>query len=229
MNPRGQSLLNQTGGRRDRASTGASTTGMNHGEEEQTIHVGDVLLVEVYPRCVEVMAQIDFTLVTEVPGSKPPRNGTCMDTVRMYVAGVVLTAMVALSAFKFISLLTAALCASGVLLMFKTITLKTAFSAINGRTLLAIVTTFGVGTAFETTGLAHGIATGLIHVFGSLGSTGVLLSVGLVTSVVGCAVSNNAVVILMYVNVHFTFQSADKRVWYQVHYCDLLTFFFLYF
>jgi di/tricarboxylate transporter len=64
--------------------------------------------------------------------------------------------------------------------------------------LLAIVTTFGVGTAFETTGLANHIATGLISVFGSLGTIGVLLSVAVVTSVVGCAVSNNAVVILMY-------------------------------
>ena len=56
-----------------------------------------------------------------------------------------------------------------------------------------------MGTAFETTGLAHWIAMGLISVFGSLGPVGVLLSVSLVTSVVGCAVSNNAVVILMYV------------------------------
>ena len=80
-------------------------------------------------------------------------------------------------------MLTAALCASAVLLLFKTITLKTAFSAINGRTLLAIVTTFGVGTAFETTGLANHIATGLISVFGSLGTIGVLLSVAVGKSI----------------------------------------------
>ena len=84
------------------------------------------------------------------------------------------------------------------LLAIKTITLKAAFGAIKGRTLLAIVTTFGVGTAFETTGLAHWIAMGLIGIFGSLGPFGVVLSVALVTAVVGCAISNNAVVILMY-------------------------------
>jgi di/tricarboxylate transporter len=173
--------------------------GPSSNNEDDKISVGDVLLVEVFPRCVEMMTSNNhFTLVLPVPGSRPPRNGTTMDVIRMYVAGICLTAMVALSALKVTSLLTAALCASAVLLLFKTITLKTAFSAINGRTLLAIVTTFGVGTAFETTGLANHIATGLIGVFGSFGSVGVLFSVAVVTSVVGCAVSNNAVVILMY-------------------------------
>lgn len=167
-------------------------------ENNTNISVGDVLLVEVFPRCVSAMSSQDFTLVTAVPGSRPPRSGTTMDIIRMYVAGISLTSMVALSALKITSLLTAALCASAILLLFKTITLKTAFGAVNGRTLLAIVTTFGVGTAFETTGLANHIAAGLISVFGQFGSVGVLLSVAIVTSVVGCAVSNNAVVILMY-------------------------------
>ena len=40
----------------------------------------------------------------------------------------------------------------GALLAIKTTTLKAVFGAIKGCTLLAIVTTFGVGTAFETTG-----------------------------------------------------------------------------
>ena len=42
---------------------------------------------------------------------------------------------------RVMSLLTAALLASAVLLLFKTVTLTAAFSAINGRTLLAIVST----------------------------------------------------------------------------------------
>ena len=173
-------------------SSGSGGTGDN-----MLLLSGDVLLFEIYPRCLAVM-ETDFTLITAVPGSKPPRSGTCMDTIRMYVAGLVLTAMVLLSALNVVSLLTAALAAIAVLLLFKTITLQAAFRSINVRTLLAIVTTFGVGTAFETTGLAHNIATCLISVFGSLGSIGVLLAVATVTAVVGTAVSNNAVVILMY-------------------------------
>ena len=191
---------NSAGGHRTLLETSTSTSDNNNETLSSSliVSVGDVLLVEVFPRCVEDMSKSDFTLVTAVPGSKPPRTGTTMDVVRMYVAGITLTAMVLLSALKITSLLTAALCASAVLLLFKTITLRAAFAAVNGRTLLAIVTTFGVGTAFENTGLAHHIASGLIGVFGSLGSVGVLLSVAVVTSVVGCAVSNNAVVILMY-------------------------------
>ena len=60
------------------------------------VTVGDVLLVEVFPRCVSVMSDSDFTLVTAVPGSRPPRAGTTMDVIRMYVAGLALTAMVTL-------------------------------------------------------------------------------------------------------------------------------------
>ena len=179
------------------ASDGAydsSGSVMNGG---RVLETGDVLLMEVFPTSVDLILP-DFTLVTPVPGSKPPRSGTFMDEVRKWVAGVTLGLMVTLSACNVMSLLMAALLASGVLLAFKTITLKAAFGAINGRTLLAIVTTFGVGTAFETTGLAHWIAMGLIGMFGSLGPFGVVLSVALVTAVVGCAVSNNAVVILMY-------------------------------
>ena len=67
------------------------------------------------------------------------------------------------------SFLVASLLASTVLLAFKTISLKSAFSSINGRTLLAIVTTVGVGTAFETTGLAHLIARGQIGILIILG------------------------------------------------------------
>eukprot|EP00945_MAST-04E_sp_MAST-4E-sp1_P005505 g5505.t1 len=165
--------------------------------EDRTLDVGNVLLLEVFPRSFDLISS-EFTLITAVPGSRPPRTGTAMDRIRMYVAGFSLTAMVLLSALKFISLLTGALLASAVMLACKTITLKTALSAVKGRTLLAIVTTFGVGTAFEVTGLAHWIAQGLTGIFGSLGPLGVLLSVSLVTSIVGCAVSNNAVVILMY-------------------------------
>ena len=173
------------------------SSGSGNSGDNMLLLSGDVLLFEIYPRCLAVM-ETDFTLITAVPGSKPPRSGTCMDTIRMYVAGLVLTAMVLLSALNVVSLLTAALAAIAVLLLCKTITLQAAFRSINVRTLLAIVTTFGVGTAFETTGLAHNIATCLISVFGSLGSIGVLLAVATVTAVVGTAVSNNAVVILMY-------------------------------
>eukprot|EP00949_MAST-11_sp_MAST-11-sp1_P003290 g3290.t1 len=163
---------------------------------QTTLRPGQVLLLEVFPASTQLMAQ-DFSLITTVPGSRPPRVGTFMDRARVYIAALVLIAMVTLSA-TVVSLLTAGLLASFILLSIKTIPLKTALSAIRGRTLLAIVTTFGVGTAFETTGLAHWIASGLSSIFGQLGSLGVLLSVSLVTSIVGCAVSNNAVVILMY-------------------------------
>ena len=106
--------------------------------------------------------------------------------------------MVTLSVAGVMSLLLSALLAAAILLLAKTITLEQAFGAIKGRTLLAIVTTFGVGTAFQNTGAAYFIAQGLISVFGGFGVPGVVLAVALVTSVVGCAVSNNATVILMY-------------------------------
>ena len=77
-----------------------------------------------------------------------------MDRVRVYVACVTVLTMITLSATGVMSLLTAALLASALLISVKSITLGEAFSAVKGRTLLAIVTTFGVGTAMEKTGAA---------------------------------------------------------------------------
>ena len=63
----------------DEALLGGSPTALD------CLHAGDVLLLEGYPRSISEMlaAPHDFTLVTVVPGSRPPRTGTQMDTVRM--------------------------------------------------------------------------------------------------------------------------------------------------
>ena len=143
----------------------------------------------------------DFLLARTVANSKPPRVNLGMDRFRVAVAVAALATMVSLSAFKVTSLLVAALLAGGLMVAVKAVTVEEALAAVKGRVLLAIVTTFGVGTAFQKTGAAHWIAQGLITLFTvSLpwGSAGALIAIALVASIVGCVVSNNAVVILMY-------------------------------
>jgi len=157
-------------------------------------------LVEALPSFAEAYRHraSDFILIKEVLSSAPPRVGTPMDRARRGVAGLGMMAMVIITITEATSLLVAAILLTAVLLAMKTLTLDEALSAVKGRVLLAIVFTFGVGTAMQKTGAAHWIAQGLIGVFGPLGPVGALLSVALVTSVVGCVVSNNATVILMY-------------------------------
>ena len=178
----------------------------------KVLHAGDVLLVEagtnmelnwidVHDALKEEGGRADFTIARTVANSKPPRVDQYMDRFRVVVAVVALATMVSLSAFKVTSLLVAALLSASLLIAVKAVTVEEALGAVKGRVLLAIVTTFGVGTAFQKTGAAHWIAQGLIDLFTVTlpwGPAGALLAIALVASIVGCVVSNNAVVILMY-------------------------------
>ena len=76
-----------------------------------------------------------------------------MDELRMYIASLPCANMVTLSAVKIMSLLTAAILAASVMLITKTV--RKTPCRNQGRTLLAIVFTLGVGAAFETTGSPH--------------------------------------------------------------------------
>ena len=169
-------------------------------ESTAPLRAGDVVLAEALPSFVQVYRQraTDFILIKEVQSSQPPRVGSPMDNARRVVAAVGMIIMVICASTKTTSLLVAAILLTAVLLAMKTLTLGDALNAVKARVLLAIVFTFGVGEAMQKTGAAHWIAQGLISVFGGLGPIGALLSVALVTSVVGCVVSNNATVILMY-------------------------------
>ena len=73
-----------------------------------------------------------------------------------------------------------------------------AFAAIKGRVVLAIVATYGLGSALQKTGVAAALAKVLVSVGSSLGPVGLLCMLFLCTSVLSCVVSNQATVILLW-------------------------------
>ena len=76
--------------------------------------------------------------------------------------------------------------------------MKEAFDAINGRVILAIVATYGLGTALESTGTASLIASGLVSVGKRIGAVGLLSMLFLAVALLSCIVSNAATVILLF-------------------------------
>jgi len=166
--------------------------------EEVILQRGDTVLFEASPQFVQLFGCSEhFALVRVVEGSKPPRHARWMDAVRKVIAVLTLITMVLLAATNVLSLLSAAIIATFTMVGCKCITMDEAFRAIKGRTILAIVFTFGVSTAMNTTGVADFAADGIVALCKPFGARGLIAAVFLVGSVVGCVVSNNATVILM--------------------------------
>lgn len=145
-----------------------------------------------------------------------------MDYFRLVLSGVVVLAMVSVTAVGWLTLVESSLLATAVLVTTKCITVGEAFRAVNARVLLAIVAAFGLGSAMEETGVAEFIARAMLsfgRIFGASparcarglgmlrpltaplrppGVHGTLFCIGIVTSTLGAVVSNNATAILMF-------------------------------
>jgi len=167
-------------------------------EDDVVLQRGDTILVEATPQFAKLYGcSGHFALVRVVEGSKPPRHDECMDSVRKVISVATLITMVIVAATNVLSLLSAAIIATFIMVGCKCITMEEAFSAIKGRTILAIVFTFGVSTAMNITGVADFAADGIVALCTPFGPRGLIAAVFLVGAVVGCVVSNNATVILM--------------------------------
>eukprot|EP01062_Namystynia_karyoxenos_P060132 TRINITY_DN5161_c0_g1_i1.p1 TRINITY_DN5161_c0_g1~~TRINITY_DN5161_c0_g1_i1.p1 ORF type:complete len:723 (+),score=207.64 TRINITY_DN5161_c0_g1_i1:83-2170(+) len=162
---------------------------------------GDCCLVECFPEFITAYreAREHFALVAELPKSKPPRLSTTRDRQRMWAAaGVALAMIVVKTALdEHLPLVVAAVLALQVLVGLQCLTWREAFSAVDGRTLLTIACAFGVSNAMEQSGAATHVASGLVSVAEPGGKVALMAAVYLCTVAIGCAISNNAVVLLM--------------------------------
>jgi di/tricarboxylate transporter len=174
--------------------TTITTTAYHH-----TLGVGDALLVEAFPSFIKnYRHSLQFALVREVEGSKPPRRGTRMDQIRLIGAGIVIAVMVTVTALNITTLLVSALAAVAVLIALKCMTIEEAFLAVKARIVLTIVAAFGLGNGLRNSGVASFIANALVNFSVPLGPYALLASISIVTVLVSSVVSNNATVILMF-------------------------------
>lgn len=139
---------------------------------------GDTLLLETHPNFIQTHRnRRDFFLVSELEDSQPIRHDKAM--IALAIVGL----MVILSATELMPLLSAALVASGFLIMSGCCSGHEARSSINIRVLLALGAALGIGKAIDATGTADVVASSMLGDVSSL-SPLVFLAIVYVTGAV---------------------------------------------
>lgn len=123
---------------------------------------GDVLLLEAHPNFVSKFRNSnEFLLISSISDSTPTTND------KAWVAAIALVAMVLLASTGVLSMLQAALVASGFLLVTKCFRYSTALESMDWQVLLAIAASLGLGNALQYTGVAEYMAVNLMAFAGS--------------------------------------------------------------
>lgn len=164
--------------------------------EEPLAH-GDVLLVDVmknYPK--HHKATSNFSVVALAPNSSPLRDRN-IDLLRGYVVAAALMVTIVASAFEVAELIYLVIVLVGLCILIGAVSPQEAWAAAKGSVFLVIGASFGVGTAMETSGLASAVARSVMHLVGFDSIFGVMLALGVVTSVLSNLMSNTATCVLM--------------------------------
>jgi di/tricarboxylate transporter len=154
---------------------------------------GDVLLIEARRMFAKVHGtDRNFALVREVAGSAPPEHK------RAWIAALAALGMVVAAALGLVPLITAALVATGVLVLTRCLTSAEAIASIELRILIAIAAAFGVGRAIETTGLAALVGGSIVEAAMPFGPVALVAALYGATAILTEVVTNNAAAALMF-------------------------------
>ncbi|MSR15509.1 MAG: SLC13 family permease [Gammaproteobacteria bacterium] len=162
---------------------------------------GDTLLLEARPAFVQQQRNSqDFYLVSNLDDSSPLRHDKAM------VALAILLGMITLAtAFEqlpfFIAhgfgMFHAALIAAGCMIATRCCSTESARRAVDWSVLIVIAATIGIGKAVEATGLAAGLAQGLVALAGT-DPMGQLVIIYFTTMILTELLSNNSAAVLMF-------------------------------
>lgn len=157
-----------------------------------TLRMGDVLLLEAHPNFVKKYRNSsDFYLVSSIEDSTP------VTYEKAWVASLSLIGMVALAATGILSMLQAAIVASGFLLVTKSFRYANALDSVDWRVLIAIASALGLGSALEYTGTAEYLATNLLSFAGDNPTLALALTY-LATWLLTEMITNNAAAVLVF-------------------------------
>uniref|UniRef100_A0A7S2MJP7 Citrate transporter-like domain-containing protein n=1 Tax=Haptolina brevifila TaxID=156173 RepID=A0A7S2MJP7_9EUKA len=123
----------------------------------------------------------------------PPRG-----TARLWLTLALISTMMTVAAQQPKALLPMALGVLCVLVRTGCLTLKEAWSAVNGPVLLSIALSFALGEAIKKSDLAGILADKVVSIVSPYGELALLFAVYAVAITVGAVISNNAVVALMF-------------------------------
>jgi di/tricarboxylate transporter len=160
---------------------------------------GDTLLLEAEPGFAKrYRTSASFHLVSALEGAATPRHE------RAWVAIAILIGLVALMSSGTLPLVgdlpevVVAMIAAGAMILFRCCTGPQARAGIEWPVLIVIGTSFGIGKAMETSGLAPFAATFVSDTAGRFGPAALLVIVYAVTLGFTILISNNAAAALMF-------------------------------
>jgi len=153
---------------------------------------GDTLLLETRHSFLEQYRNTrDFLLVSPLDNFQLPRHE------RGWIATGIIALMVLTVTLGWLSMLQAAMLAAGLMIATRCTTGAQARNAVDWQVLVVIAASFGIGTALQTTGVAHAIADSVIS--GTGGAPWMILGlVYLVTAGFSAVVTNNAAAVIMF-------------------------------
>jgi di/tricarboxylate transporter len=134
----------------------------------------------------------DFLLVAHLEGSPPA------STRQALLVGLVTLAIVVLAGVGFVPILEVALVGALVLVLSRVLSAWEARAAIHLDVLLVIASSFGIGAAIQTSGLAALLGHGIVEVFDSWGPWVVLAALTLATMLLTELITNNAAAVLLF-------------------------------
>jgi di/tricarboxylate transporter len=171
------------------------------------LRAGDTLLLESGPNFLTQQRNSrDFLLVSELQGVTIPQHD------RSWIALGILGLMVLLASTGLLSMLEAALLASGLMLITRCIRVNSARASVDWSVLTIIGASFGIGAALETSGLARTLADTWLGAAG----TNPLLALAAVyvfTNVVTEIMSNTAAAVMSFPIAAATAESLDVSLW----------------
>merc|ERR1719320_163006 len=142
--------------------------------------------------------QDDFLYCSVVEEYGKPWAVSPSSTRHAVISGCILIVMISAVVCDILPLFEASLSAVVLLVVTGCLELEQAFAAIKIRTLLTIIGTFGMGAAFQKTGVALMIANGLVSMASPGGETGILATVFFVSCMLGSFFHSTATVVLMF-------------------------------
>ncbi|MHC4474820.1 MAG: SLC13 family permease [Planctomycetota bacterium] len=154
---------------------------------------GDTLLLQADPHFIRANRNNpDFLLVSGVENSQAIRHDKALYSL------ILLVILVILMVTGITSIVIAALLIAGLMTVTRCISISQARHSIDWRTLITIASALGLAKALDASGLAASVSTLFVGVAGQCGTSAILGSLYLITSIFAAIIGNNAAAALIF-------------------------------
>jgi di/tricarboxylate transporter len=172
--------------------------GILHEKLSRTVlNSGDLLLLRIKNKFLddlkspERINESPFLIISETEEKKPVKKKNLLIVVS------VLFLVVALAALNIITIMAGSIIGVTLLVIFRSITIKEVYKAINWQVIFLISGAISMGTAMESTGTAKLAAEQLFGLFGNWGPIALLSILYLLSSILTEIITNSATAVLL--------------------------------